>query len=216
MTRNNPCQVILIPGADSLTFEEDQAEAVRRDIPVRELTLPPFSGHPIDDRQAHFNAVADIVAQAVDDIRNAEPDARIAAIGRNNGGGQLAWAATRGLTLNAIVLVGAIPEISRYRRESSAPSARKFRASLKSEVAYPRIDGMRPLDIVASSEQWLKTPCLLQFGRSDPHIDETASEAAEALAKRFRVEWLDDDHAMVSPTALAQRWGFIELMVNSA
>ena len=75
---------------------------------------------------------------------------------------------------------------------------------------------MRPLDIVASSEQWLKTPCLSQFGLSDPYIDETASEAAEALAKRFRVEWLDDDHAMVSPTALAQRWDFIESMVNSA
>ena len=215
MTRNNPCQVILVPGADSLTFEEDRAEAKRRDIPVRELTLPPFSGHPIDDHQAHFDVVANIVAQTVDNLRAAEPNSRIAAIGRNNGGGQLAWAATRDLTLDAIVLVGAIPEISRYRRESSAPSAQNFRASLKSEGEYARIDSMRPLDIIASSEQWLKTPCLSQFGRRDPYIDETASEAAEILAKRFRVEWLDDDHAMVSPTALAQRWDFIESMVNS-
>ncbi|MBC8452185.1 MAG: hypothetical protein H8D70_03070 [Rhodospirillaceae bacterium] len=215
MTRNNPCQVILVPGADSLTFEEDREEAARRGIPVRELTLPPFSGHRIDDRQAHFDAAAEIVAQAIEDIRGSEPDTRIAAIGRNNGGGQLAWAAAQGLTLDAIVLVGAIPEISRYRRESTAPSAVNFRASLESESELTRIDGMTPLDIVSSSKHWVKTPCLSQFGRSDPYIDETATEAAETLAKQFRVEWLDDDHAMVSPTALAQRWDFIESIVIS-
>ena len=213
MTRNNPCQVILVPGADSLTFEEDQAEAVRRDIPVRELTLPPFSGHPIDDQQVHFDAIAEIVAQAVDKIRSNRTETKIAAIGRNNGGGQLAWAAARGLHLDAIVLVGAIPEISLYRRESIAPSARSFRASLLSEGEFARIDSMRPLDIVTSSENWLETPCLAQFGRKDPYIDRTSTRAAETLANRFRVEWLDDNHAMVSPAALSQRWDFIESKV---
>ena len=213
MTRNNPCQIILIPGADSLTFEEDRSEATRRDISVRELTLPPFSGHPIDDRLAHFDAVAEIVAQAIDDIRSNKTETKIAAIGRNNGGGQLAWAAARGLHLDAIVLVGAIPEISRYRRESIAPSARSFRASLPSEGEFARIDDMKPLDIVASSENWLETPCLAQFGRQDPYIDETSTQATETLANRFCVEWLDDDHAMVSPTALSQRWDFIESKV---
>jgi hypothetical protein len=216
MTRNNPCQVILVPGADSLTFEEDRSEAARRRIPVFELTLPPFSGHPIEDRLAHFDAVADIVAQAIHDIRASESNTRIAAIGRNNGGGQLAWAAARGLTLDAIVLVGAIPEISRYRRESAAPSAVKFRASLSSEIELTRIDEIRALDIVSSSKHWQKIPCLSQFGHSDPYIDETATEAAKALAKQFRVEWLDDDHAMVSHTALAQRWDFIKSMLISS
>jgi hypothetical protein len=216
MTRNNPCQVILVPGADSLTFEEDRSEAARRRIPVFELTLPPFSGHPIEDRLAHFDAVADIVAQSIDDIRASEPNTRIAAIGRNNGGGQLAWAAARRLTLDAIVLVGSIPEISRYRRESPAPSAVKFRASLSGENELTRIDEIRALDIVSSSKYWQKTPCLLQFGHSDPYIDETATEAAKALAKRFHVEWLDDDHAMVSHTALAQRWDFIKSMLISS
>ena len=64
MPASNPKQVILVPGADALTFKEDRAEAERRDIVVRETTLPPFSGHPIDDRKAHFDAVAVQIAAA--------------------------------------------------------------------------------------------------------------------------------------------------------
>ncbi|MEL0113441.1 MAG: hypothetical protein VW835_17050, partial [Rickettsiales bacterium] len=105
MTGNNPRHAILIQGADSLGFAEDTAEALKRGFSVQEPTLPPFSGHPIDARRAHFDAVADIVSQTIDRIRANDPTARIAAIGRNNGGGQLAWAAARELTIDAMVLV---------------------------------------------------------------------------------------------------------------
>ena len=64
---------------------------------------------------------------------------------------------------------------------------------------------MKPLDIINSSKQWGKTQCLLQFGLNDPFIDETAIAAADMLAADHRVEWLDDDYAMVSPQALEQR-----------
>lgn len=210
MSASNPQQVILVPGADALTFKEDRAEAKRRGIPVHELTLPPFSGHPIDDRQAHFDAVATHIAATAAEIRKREPEGRIAAIGRNNGGGQLAWALATTVALDAVVLVGAIPEISLYRKVSKSASAVKFRDSLNSDAEHARIDEMRPLDILSSSKRWPKTTCLMQFGRNDPYIDDTANTAAEMLAVDHRVEWLDDDHAMVSPQSLRQRWAFIE------
>ena len=210
MPASNPKQVILIPGADALTFEEDRTEAKRRDIVAQELTLPPFSGHPIDDRKVHFDAIAAQIAAAAQGMRAQQPQARLAAIGRNNGGGQLAWALATTVALDAIVLVGAIPEISLYRKKSNSPSAVKFRNSLSSDAEYARIDEMKPLDIINSSKQWVKTQCLLQFGLHDPYIDETAIAAADMLASDHRVEWLDDDHAMVSPHSLEQRWSFIE------
>ena len=55
-----------------------------------------------------------------------------------------------------------------------------------------------------------KTQCLLQFGLNDPYIDETAIAVAYMLAFGYRGEWLDDDHAMVSPHSLEQRRAFIE------
>ena len=70
MLTNNPKQVILVPGADALTFEEDSAEAERRDIVVREFTLPPCSGHPIDDRKAHFDAAGAIIAGIAAELRD--------------------------------------------------------------------------------------------------------------------------------------------------
>ena len=208
---NNPLHVILVPGADALTFEADIAEASRRGIATHALTLPPFRGHPIDARRAHFDAAADIVeAQAVA-LRKEGPDARIAAIGRNNGGGQLAWAAARGVALDALVFVGAIPEISRFRLESSFESAVSFRNSLSGPDELSRVvPVMRELDIVATAQRIDPARCLIQFGTRDPYIDETSTEAADRLARRFRVEWLDDEHAMESPAALKQRWDFLE------
>ena len=74
---------------------------------------------------------------------------------------------------------------------------------------------MKPLDIVASSKHWAISKCLMQFGQNDPYIDETADNAAERLSKQYRIEWLDDDHAMVSPTSLQQRWDYIEAELSS-
>ncbi len=56
------------------------------------------------------------------------------------------------MALNAIILVGAIPEISLYPKKSNSPSAVKFRNSLSSDVEYTRIDEMKPLDIINSSK----------------------------------------------------------------
>ena len=215
MTGNNPRYAVLVPGADSLTFEEDRAEAARHNIEARELTLPPFSGHPIDDLTAHFDAVADLFVDAIKTIRDEEPAARIAAVGRNNGGGQVAWALARKITVNAVVLVGAIPEISLYRKQSDSDSAVKFRKSLGNEAELARIDEMRPLDIIFSAKKWAITNCLMQLGHNDPYIDETATDAAASLAERFRVEWLDDDHAMVSQESLQQRWDYIDEVLKA-
>lgn len=214
MTGNNPRHAILVPGADSLSFTEDSAEAAHRSIHVHELALPAFTGHPIDDRQRHFDQVADITVAKIEHIRKADPAASIAAIGRNNGGGQLAWAMTRKLDLNALILVGAIPEISRYRREGSAKSALSFRKSLPNPGDIDRIGDMAAMDIVSTSQYFPEGRTLIQFGRNDPYIDETAIQPAETLAKRFRVEWSDDDHAMVSKPVLTQRWDFIEETLN--
>ena len=109
MPASNPKRIILIPGADALTFEEDSTEAKPRDIVTRELTLHPFSGHPIDDRKVHFDAIAAQIGAAAQGIRAQQPQVRLAAIGRNNGGGQLAWALATTVAFDAIVLVGAIP-----------------------------------------------------------------------------------------------------------
>ena len=69
MAGNKPRYVVLVPGADSLTFEEDCTAAIERGFSVVELTLPPFAGHPIDDRMAHFDAVADLIVDAIENIR---------------------------------------------------------------------------------------------------------------------------------------------------
>ncbi|MEC7398315.1 MAG: hypothetical protein VX639_14340, partial [Pseudomonadota bacterium] len=147
-----------------------------------------FAGHPIDDRMAHFDAIADRIVDAIENIRDKAPDARIAVIGRNNGGGQLAWALARGIRVGAAVLVGAIPEISLYRKQSQSASAVTFRNTLADEAEFAKIDDMKPLDIVASSKHWAISKCLMQFGQNDPYIDETADDAAERLAKQYRIE----------------------------
>ena len=103
-------------------------------------------------------------------------------IGRNNGGGQLAWALARGIHVGAAVLVGAIPEISLYRKQSQSASAVTFRNALADETEFFKIDDMKPLDIIASSKQWAISKCLMQFGQNDPYIDETADNAAERLS----------------------------------
>lgn len=216
MSPNNPLQVVLVPGADALTFGADIAEAARRGIAIHELTLPPFGGHPIDDRRAHFDDAARIIGTKVEALRKAIPGVPVAAIGRNNGGGQLAWAAANGVEFDAIVLVGAIPEISRFRMESDFKSAVSFRNALAGPEELARVpEAMRELDIVVTAERLDPRHCLIQFGTNDPWIDHTATDAAEKLARRFRVEWLDDGHAMESAAALRQRWDFLEPIGDS-
>ena len=89
-----------------------------------------------------------------------------------------------------------------------------FPNTLADEAELAKIDDMKPLDIVASSKHWAISKCLMQFGQNDPYIDETADDAAERLAKQYRIEWLNDDHAMVSPISLQQRWDYIEAELN--
>ena len=215
MPANNTHYAILVPGSDKLAFDKDREKAKFHNISVFELNLPSFAGHPVYDQHAHFNIVTNLILAAYDNIKSKYPAARVVAVGRNNGGGQLAWSLAHGFTPTAIVLVGAIPEISRYRKESHAPSAKLFRQSLKGQEEFSRIDEMIPLDITSSSNHWPNLTCLLQFGYDDPYIDETSVDAIKKLKKICRVGWLKDDHKMESEPALTQRWKFIKKQLDS-
>jgi hypothetical protein len=202
--------VILVPGADALEFGPDIAEAGRRGIAVHPLTLPRYEGHPIDGRQPYYDGVAKQIAGAIDEIRRKDGDARLFAIGRNQGASILAYAAARSGAFAGLVFTGAIPELSKYRAHSDLPSARKFRASLSGPAERARIPEMRPMDLTVSLETIPPDICLLQIGREDDWMDEASFDAFRSLEQRFDVAWIADGHAMVSPEALSGRWSFVE------
>lgn len=194
--------VLLIPGADGLAFVEDERASRRAGFRVRALELPkapPCVVHP-----DHFAAVSRCIESAALALREEAPEAPLGAIGRNAGGGQLAFAAAEGLALDAMVLCGAIPQVSRFVGHSQHAIARGIRAT-----EHPSIEALAAIDVTATLPR-TDVPCLIQFGRRDPTLDETAAAGAEALARSFDVRWLDDVHAMVAPASLAQRWAFLE------
>jgi hypothetical protein len=202
--------VILVPGADALEFGPDVAEAAKRGISVHPLTLPAYAGHPIDARRPYYDRVAAQVGDAVDAIRNADGRARIFAIGRNQGASLLGWAAARRQDFDGLVFTGAIPELSRYREKSDLPSARKFRESLSGPAELARIPEMRDMDLTETLKRLPAERCLLQIGNEDDWMDAASFAAFRTLERSYRVEWIADGHAMVSPAALAGRWAFIE------
>jgi hypothetical protein len=202
--------VVLVPGADALEFGPDVAEAAKRGISVHPLTLPAYEGHPIDARRPYYDRVAAQVGDAVDAIRNADGRARIFAIGRNQGASLLGWAAARRQDFDGLVFTGAIPELSRYREKSDLPSARKFRESLSGPAELARIPEMRDMDLTETLKRLPAERCLLQIGNEDDWMDAASFAAFRTLERSYRVEWIADGHAMVSPAALAGRWAFIE------
>lgn len=194
--------VLLIPGADARGFEEDQREAASHGIAARVLELPPPPPHIVDP--AHFAKVANLIESAAAEWRSEYADARVAAIGRNNGGGQLAYCAAQGVSFDAIVLTGAILEISAFVARSAHPSAVAIR-----EIGPANPTELASLDIVATLPRVATIPCLLQLGHRDPMLDEGAREAADRLAGSAAVQWLDEDHAMAGEVAVAARWSFL-------
>lgn len=208
--------VILVPGADALAFGPDIAEAGLRGIAVHPLVLTPYSGHPIDGRHRYYDDVAQQIGTAIADIRRTDDKALIFAIGRNQGASILAHAAAGSGDYCGLVFTGAIPELSVYRAESDLPSAVNFRASLPDPTDLARISEMRDMDLTQTLKRIPPECCLLQIGSEDDWMDEASFEAFRKLEETYRVEWIVDGHAMVSPTALEGRWSFIEQRAQAA
>lgn len=216
MNASAATHVILVPGADALEFGPDIAEAGLRGIAVHPLVLAPYSGHPIDGRRPYYDGVAQQIATAIEDIRRTDDNPLIFAIGRNQGASILAHAAAGSDDYCGLVFTGAIPELSVYRAESDLPSAVKFRASLPDPADLARIPEMRDMDLTQTLKRIPPERCLLQIGSEDDWMDEASFDAFRELEKTYRVDWIDDGHAMVSPTALEGRWSFIEQRAQAA
>lgn len=208
--------VILVPGADALEFGPDIAEAGLRGIAVHPLVLAPYSGHPIDGRRPYYDTVAQQIATAINDIRRTDANALIVAIGRNQGASILAHAAAGSDDYCGLVFTGAIPELSVYRAESDLPSAVSFRASLPNPTDLARIAEMRDMDLTQTLKRIPPERCLLQIGSEDDWMDEASFDAFRELEKIYRVDWIADGHAMISPTSLEGRWAFIEQRAQAA
>ena len=205
-----PVHVVLVPGADGLPFPEDVHRAERQGAVVHALEMPGFHGHPIDACRAQFAAVSDCIASTVSRIRERANGAAVVGIGRNLGGSHLAWHAAERNDLDALVLAGAIPDLSRFRAESDHEGARRFRASLAASADAGRIGETAAFDLSVALRRIGPASCLAQAGTLDPWLDDTSFAVFRDLAKEgFRVEFLSDNHRMVSSDALAQRWDFI-------
>jgi len=214
MAERGSIHVILVPGADALEFGPDIAEAARRRIAVHPLTLPVYEGHPIDARRPYYDGVAAQIRAEIAAIRQKDARAAIFAIGRNQGASLLGYAAAGSDAFDGLVFTGAIPALSRYRAESDLPSARKFRASLAGPAELARIAAMADLDLTETLKQIPPDRCLLQIGSEDDWMDAASFAIFRDLEKTWRVDWVADGHAMVSPESLAGRWDFIERRAN--
>jgi len=215
MAEKKAIHVILVPGADALEFGPDIAEAGLRGIAAHPLTLAKYSGHPIDGRRPYYDGAARQVDNAIADIRRADPSGLIFAIGRNQGASILAYAAAGRDDFDGLVFTGAIPELSVYRAKSDLPSARSFRASLSGPAELARISEMRDMDLTETLKRIPADRCLLQIGSEDDWMDEASFDVFRRLESTHLVEWIDDGHAMISPAALAGRWGFIERVAQT-
>jgi len=216
MSQNTAIHIILVPGADSLAFPEDQEAANRCGATIHALTLSPIAGHPIDARPPYFNDVADLITAEIARARADTPGVCIFGIGRNHGGSLLAYAAARDGGFDGLVFPGVIPKLSDYRAHSSLASARKFREGLDSPVELARISELQPFDMVPCLDALDPKGCLIQVGRSDDWMDEASLACFRDFEARYTVVWHDDDHAMVAPETVAARWAFIESLMQDA
>ncbi len=201
--------VLLVPGADGRTFPEDIAYIQDRGIVTHALALPQFQGHPIDASPAYYDQVASLIAIAGHRLRQTTGQAPLFGIGRNLGGSLLAYTAAHSPIFDGLVFTGAIPELSKFRASSAHESARKLRATLGTPQEIARLISLQPLDLVASLEKIQPERCLVQVGTNDPWMDAAAMETFRQLESTYQVQWLPDDHAMVSPATIAARWAFI-------
>lgn len=206
MGEANKIHVILVPGADALTFEEDIACAAERGATFDALTLGPIEGHPIDGRKAYFDAVADRIAECA----AGAGEAKVFGIGRNHGGSILAYAAARDGGFDGLIFPGVIPALSDYRAHSDLPSARAFRAELDGPAEVARILELRAYDMDTCLDRIDPAKCLIQVGDADDWMDEASMALFRDLETRFALQWLADDHAMAAPATVAARWDFIE------
>lgn len=208
--------VILVPGADALEFGPDVAEAARRGVVAHALTLPAYSGHPIDDRRPYYDVVSRQIRQTLEAIREKDSVAPIFGVGRNQGASLLGHAAADNEDFCGLVFTGAIPELSLYRANSVLPSACAFRDSLSGPEELSRIPEMRDMDLTRTLQRIEPDRCLLQIGTRDDWIDEASVEAYRHLETTFRVDWIEDGHAMNSPASIGGRWDFVEQMAAAA
>ncbi len=203
--------LLLVHGADRLVFREDAEEARKRGISVHALELPRFEGHPVDDVHKQYSEISALIEAEVATIRAGSSHAVIVGIGRNLGGSMLAYHAAQAGCLDAIVLTGAIPDLSRFKERSSHGGAQRYRDMVGGASQAGRFAMLADLDLVASLPSIPVDRCLLQAGLADPWMDEVSIDVfRDFLRSGYRVEFLQDDHAMVAPETLARRWHFID------
>jgi hypothetical protein len=209
--------LILVHGADRLAFGEDIAEAEKRGVKVHALVLPRFDDHPIDDVHDYYLEVSATIEAETDSIRRSHEHAAIAGIGRNLGGSMLAYHLTRADCLEAIVLTGAIPDLSRFKARSGHEGAQRYRDMIGDEDHAGRFAKLADLDLTATLRSIPANACLLQAGLSDPWMDSQSVAIFRDFEQAgYRVEYLQDDHAMVAPETLARRWRFIDRRLRGA
>ena len=202
---------ILVHGADRLAFGEDVMEAKQRGIQVHAVELPVYSGHPIDDMHDYFDRACAEIQAVVAGIRDDDPGGRVAGIGRNLGGSILGYQAARTSDFDLLVFTGAIPDLSRFKASSARDGARRYRDMLGGEDRADRFLSLSELDLTATLLAIPASICLVQVGLVDPWMDDVSFETFRAFESAgYHVTYHDDDHAMIGPPTLAERWQFIQ------
>lgn len=208
--------VILVPGADALAFDEDLAEAIARQFETRIIALPRRSGHPVATMREYYEEVRVLIGTEVDAIRSADSDALIVAIGRNLGGSLLAYAERANGSLDALVILGAVPALSNYFLQKYRESRDAEQGRSKQVISEERWGEAAKFDLVESLDALRSERLLIQIGTRDEWINQDSVDIYKSMEQRFSVKWFDCGHSMGSSDAVAQRWKFIELMTGQS
>jgi len=193
-------------------FTADIAQAAAWDAVVHPLTMPAFTGHPIDGQVDFFAEAAAIIDAKASSPRDSGMP--VFAFGRNLGGSLLGHAIKRGTVLDGVVFIGVIPSLTDFRIHGDHPSARRYRAALDGDTS--RVGTLEPFDLTASLRAIDPQSCLHQVGQDDPYLDARSFKIFAGLEAKFRVKYHDDNHAMEAPATLARRWEFIAGLADKA
>ncbi len=203
------CDIVFIPGADGIPFHEDTEAAHLSFARTHLLAFPNGERSSVATYKQYFQMFTESLRRMIESIRKMNGDGGVYAVGRNFGGSLLAHAASA-VTLEGIVVVGSIPDMSRFLTESPHPQAVAFRTSY-SGALVDFAPAVRELDLVASLETLDADMCYLQIGRQDPWLDATSLRIYKTLGKTFSTKFYDDGHTVDSIEAVEDR---LSWMIN--